>query len=120
MLEKFESKSETKLKKMIFDGIEVTTDLIFYIIYKYYKGHDVISELCQVSIHACRYVTDFGIELISYATNKSLVVENKKAIGCANLLKYKYHEVQLDFQPIDIFTSPLFNKLAHLNTPKSF
>ena len=96
---------------MRFDGLEVTTALVFYILYKYNKDADVLKGLELVNIDSCRFVTDFGLELLAYATSKSQLVKSTNCLGCTKLLKYKYQEVQLDMSVADLFTASSFNSV---------
>ncbi len=80
-----------QIQEIIFDGLEVTTDLVFYIIYKHYKDTDVFKHLELVSLNGCRYVTDFGIWLLSHAANKPSLVNSNLCIGCHKIVKLRHH-----------------------------
>ena len=121
-----DSKSHEKSISILeFDGAEATTDLVFYIIYRYFSNSDLLSSLQCISINSCRYVTDFGLELLALAVNKP--IEACSAIGCNKLIKYKHQQIMLDPLNKDLFSMPSFNKLYeksltddenHLNTCK--
>lgn len=110
MLKSFESQNK-KPVEMRFDGVEVTTDLVFYVLYRFYRQSGILSELASVNIDSCRFVTDFGVELLSYAANRPLLVKKRHCIGCSEIYKYKYQDVELDMSVKDIFAAPLFNHL---------
>lgn len=115
MLEAFEAQ-QRKPVEMRFDGVEVTTDLVFYVLYRFYRESGMLSELATVNIDSCRFVTDFGIELLSYAANKPQLVKKSHCIGCSEIYKYKYQDVELDLSIKDIFAAPLFNHLQDVRT----
>ena len=101
---------------MIFDGIESLTDLVFYILYKYYKNHPIWNNLESIGLDSCRYITDFGIELFSHATQKIKLVRNLN--GCKKIFKYLYDDVRLDHTFMDLFLCNEFNKL-HIKNAES-
>lgn len=115
MLKSFESQNK-KPVEMRFDGVEVTTDLVFYVLCRFYRESGILSELASVNIDSCRFVTDFGVELLSYAANKPLLVKKRHCIGCSRIYKYKYQDVELDMSVKDIFAAPLFNHLQDVKT----
>jgi hypothetical protein len=100
------------VSSIIFEGLESVTDLAFYLLYKYYKHSPMWSIIEYVTLDSCRYVTDFGLELLSHATNKPSLTSNSTTNGCSSLFKYKYHSVQLDRGYKDLFSCPIFTKLA--------
>ena len=97
------------VKSFIFDGIESLTDIVFYILYKFYKNHSIWNNLESIGIDTCRYITDFGIELLSNATQKTKLVKNLN--GCNRIFKYLNDDVRLDHTTNDLFLSKQFNKL---------
>ena len=66
-----------------------------------------------VSLDSCRYVTDFGLELLSYASGKPKLI-NELPNGCERIFKYAYDEFRLDNSYRDLFSFP--NKLNKLIT----
>ena len=81
-----------------------------YVFYKYFKKQSMWNFLKSLSLDGCRYLTDFGIELISYASNKEDLVNPLKSCGCKKIVKYVNHRVRLDFRNEDLFLSDRFNK----------
>lgn len=100
------------IEEIVFDGLEPITDLVLYIIYKYFNDHPAWSYLKTVSLQACRYVTDFGIELLSRAVHKDLqpILDSTKLNGCVQVFNYLHHNVESQsFLFKDIFCSDTFN-----------
>jgi len=110
--------SKKELHSLVFDGIEVTTDLVFYLIYLYYKhtSCELWSHLKTVSLASCRYVTDFGIELLQKSTGKMNLLNARKISGCKKLFRYWYSPIDSDQR--DIFLHDRFNKCAWPNAQK--
>ncbi len=100
------------INSILFEGIEVVTDLVFYLFYKYYKGSHMWSMIEEVTLDSCRFLSDFGLELLVHATEKPALVSHSNTNGCKNVLKYRYHGVQLDRSFKDLFSCPSFTKLA--------
>lgn len=94
------------IKYLGFDGIEAITDTVFYIFYKYFNDVSLWSELERVSIDSCRYLTDFGVELLSRATFKSNLINKKTSTGCNRIFSSFYIN-----ESNDVFQSDLFTKL---------
>ena len=104
---------EKTIRILEFDGAEATTDLVFYIIFRYFGSSDLLSSLQCISINSCRYVTDFGLELLFLAANKP--IEACSPIGCNKLIKYNHQQIMLDPLNKDLFSMPSFNKLDEKN-----
>ena len=104
--------SKKELHSLIFDGIEVTTDIVFYLFYLYYKHSscELWSHLKSVSLASCRYVTDFGIDLLHKSTGKTNLLNPRKISGCNKLFRYSY--LPIDSEQKDIFLHDWFNKCA--------
>lgn len=69
-----------------------------------------------MNLDACRYVTDFGIELAAQAFGNYSLVDRKSLIGCKKILKYMHQSVSPDLVSEDLFLAPSFNKLQNLNS----
>jgi hypothetical protein len=109
--------SRKEIRSITFDGVEVLTDAVFYIFYRYFRN-EMWLNLEEVSLDGCRYVTDFGIELLAYATNKTNLIDSKMCCGCKKINKYLYDQVNLNYRHTDIFLSEKFNKCLINGTEK--
>lgn len=103
---------------------------MFYIIYKYFKDQAKPNEetiegkkasfwadLESISINGCRYVTDFGLELLyramSPSSRKNLQLDRNKCLGCKKLLYFTMNGVDLsDFTYCDVLS---LSSLSHAN-----
>jgi hypothetical protein len=88
-----------------------------YVFYKYFKDEIQWKSLESIHLDGCRYVTDFGVELISYATQKQNLL--KSSCGCKKIIKYANQSVRLDFKNEDLFLSDIFNKCNNSSTEKN-
>jgi len=108
--------SRGEIREIHFDGLEVTTDLVFYILYKHLENTDVLKNLQLVSLNGCRYVTDFGVKLLSYAAKKPSLVQWNLSIGCHKIVKLRHHGAWLGEDPneevVDLFGQSSFNKVC--------
>jgi hypothetical protein len=66
----------------------------------------------EMTLDSCRYLTDFGVELLVHATEKPSLINQSNTHGCRNLFKYRHHGVQMDRSYKDLFSCPSFTKLA--------
>ncbi len=108
--------SRGEIREIHFDGLEVTTDLVLYILYKHLGNTDVLKNLQLVSLNGFRYVTDFGVKLLSYAAKKPSLVQWNLSIGCHKIVKLRHHGAWLGEEPneevIDLFGQSSFNKVC--------
>lgn len=88
--------------------------------YKYFSENSVWSELNTVSLHSCRYITDFGLELLSRCVGKNIsrLVDLSKLHGCTQVFNYLHENVTDDLLYKDIFTSYSFTGL-HLHSKEA-
>lgn len=103
-----------KIQSIIFDGIEAITDTVLYVIYKFFSNNPALHNLESVNLDTCRYITDFGIELLSRAVgnNNKNLIELSKANGCKCLFNYLMDNINWgNYTFNDVFTSYNFNKL---------
>ena len=68
-----------------------------------------------VTLDSCRYVTDFGIEMLCMATGKKRLINSSTCSGCTNIFIYLHDEVKLNFQQSDLLTVPSFMCLTEVN-----
>ena len=61
----------------------------------------------SLQLAACRYVTDFGVELMSQVCNKKDIVTIKNCAGCPKLFRSLYMNDKIN----DIFMSSTFTKI---------
>lgn len=94
-----------------FDGLECTNDLVFYIMYKYFKNSDLWCKLKTVTLDACRYVTDFGVEILYEAVGRTALLDRRTSTGCKKLLKYLHLYEEKHKNEKDLFLLPSFSKL---------
>jgi len=122
---KYFEKSNTQKKLFVlisFDGVESTTDLVLYLFYRYFKNSDLWSKLKTVTLDSCRYITDFGIEILNEAVSNSHKSQNKitnlinkrTCAGCSKILKY-FHSIE---EKIDLFGLNSFTKTIESPDPK--
>ena len=90
-----------------------------YIFYKYFKQETKWDVLESIRLDGCRHVTDFGIELISYATQKQNLINKNFCCGCKKITKYTNQPVRLDFTNEDLFLSDTFNKCNNSSSEKA-
>lgn len=114
-------KGRKKVRSFVFEGIEPLTDLFFYILNKHYSGHEMWSLFEAVNIDSCRYITDFGIELLATASRKPRFLEISSTNGCQRLFKYLhlYVDIGPGFSSQDLFQSKHFTQCTPLDTPAS-
>lgn len=92
--------SNTHIKTMKFDGIECLTDMVFYLMYRYHSNDPIWSTLTHITLDSCKYVTDFGIELITKASGKKNLVVPETSTGCPKI----FTEFYGDYERNDILT----------------
>lgn len=103
------------IEEMQFDGIESLTDSVFYIMYKYFSEPDIWANLRRIILNTCRYVTDFGLELLSRCVCKNVsdLIDPNKLFGCTQLFNYIHGTIESgNFSIQDIFTADTFNGLS--------
>lgn len=106
--------SENKIVKSLdFDSIECLTDAAFYLFYKYFNKNDIWKILDNIKLESCRYITDFGIDLINEASGKDKLIDSEECIGCTNIFDHFYKS-----EKNDIFHNNNFSYLD-LNEPLS-
>jgi hypothetical protein len=110
--------SKKEVHSLLFDGVEVLTDIAFYLFYSYYKHSscELWSQLKTVSLASCRHITDFGIELLYKSTGKTDLLNARKMAGCKKLFRYWYSPI--DSEQRDIFLNDRFNKCAWPNAQR--
>jgi hypothetical protein len=101
-----------------FDGVESTTDLVFYLFYKYFKKSDIWSKLKTVTLDSCRYVTDFGIELLYEAVGRTNLIDKRTCAGCTKIYKY-FHFNEPKQSRKDLFSFTSFTKTNELDVPNT-
>ncbi len=89
-----------------------------YIFYKYFKQESQWN-LESIRLDGCRFVTDFGVELISYATRKQNLISKNFCCGCKKIIKYINQPVRLDYKNEDLFLSDTFNKCNNSSSEKA-
>ena len=104
------------IETIYFDGIEVITDTVLYVFYKYFKEDSMWKPLESIRLDGCRYVTDFGVELISHATNKESLLKPGTFSGCKKIVKYAHVPCAAALNVKhrgDMFLCDSFNKCAN-------
>jgi hypothetical protein len=93
--------------------MECLTDTVFYVLYKYFKNDAIFSDLESLNLDTCRYLTDFGLELLirTIGNNMNLVRE-KASRGCENIRKHFYTPFSFESTELDIFQSDKFSKFS--------
>jgi hypothetical protein len=102
--------SNTPIKSMKFDGIECLTDMAFYLMYRYYSRDPIWSTLSHITLDSCRYITDFGIELLAKASGKKNLVSPETSTGCSKI----FSEFYSDFERNDLLTRYLQAEISTL------
>lgn len=95
-----------------FDGVEATTDLALYMIYKFFRKSDLWSKLKTVTFDSCRYVTDFGIEVLYEAVGKTNLIDKRTCAGCKKIIKYSHVYEEKQKNERDLFALPSFTKIT--------
>ena len=93
-----------------FYGMECLTDTVIYILYKYYKNDAIFSYLNSVNLDTCRYVTDFGVELLTRTTGRDNLVRESTSRGCEKIVNHFYTPFSFELIELDIFKSNKFSK----------
>lgn len=112
--------SENKLiKSLDFDSIKSLTDSAFYIFYKYFNKNDMWKILDNIKLESCRYITDFGIDLMNEASGKDNLIHSKLCLGCTNIFDHFYKTDKTDvFQNKNFSYLDLNEPLSDMNTYK--
>jgi hypothetical protein len=97
--------SNTCIKTMKFDGMECLTDMAFYLFYRYFSHDSMWSTLSHITLDSCRYITDFGIELLTKASGKKNLVNPDISTGCSNI----FSEFYCDIEKNDILTRYIYS-----------
>jgi hypothetical protein len=92
--------------------MECLTDTVLYTIYKYFKRDPLFMDLNNVNLDSCRYLTDFGVELLIRATGKENLVYERTSSGCVNILKHFHAPFSFELTQLDIFQSDKFSKFT--------
>ena len=75
---------------------------------KHLKGNKVMwKDMDSVNLDSCRYITDFGIEMLNDVLEKKIRIQNEYCCGCEKLFKTLYTDTN---EKNDIFTSTKFTK----------
>ena len=90
--------------------MEQVTDLVYFIIYKHFKGNNKMwKDFDGIKLDSCRYITDFGIQLLNEAIEKKIILKRINCCGCEKLFKSLYTDTN---EKNDIFTSTKFTQSA--------
>lgn len=75
------------VKTLTFNGIEPLTDMALYVIYLFFYDDPIWKNLMYANFDSCRYITDFGVELLYEATGKNSLTRPHKCSGCTKMFK---------------------------------
>lgn len=98
-------KEQKMIKNLNFNSIDCLTDVVFYIFYKYFNDKEMWKNLERVTLDSCRYITDFGIQLLYEATGKKRLIDPSTSAGCNKIFNYFYYPKIEE----DIFLNKRFN-----------
>ena len=75
---------------------------------KHLKGNQTMwKDMDSINLDSCRYITDFGIELLNDMLEKKITIQKENCCGCEKLFKSFYTDTN---EKNDIFMSKLFTK----------
>jgi hypothetical protein len=98
----------TNIQTLSFNGMEPLTDIVFYIIHQNFKENKIMwRDFEPIKLDSCRYITDFGIELLNEVIGEKNIITPETCCGCEKLFK------TLHVYENDIFTSKTFTKCFH-------
>lgn len=101
------------IKYLNFDSIDCLTDSVFYILFKYFNKNDMWKILDKITLDSCRFITDFGIDLMKDASGTNDLIHYKRCTGCTNIFSHFFKS-----DKNDIFQNKLFGYL-NLDEPNS-
>jgi hypothetical protein len=95
--------------------MESVTDLAFFVMHKHLKGNKAMwQEMDSINLDSCRYITDFGIEMLNDMLDKKIFLQTDFCCGCEKIFKSFFSDTN---EKNDIFTSKKFTKCSDTELP---